>query len=485
MGKIRITDFVTYRWRYQIGYTIIGLAFITLLTFATLYIPGGLSTDEIKRVAAAPALAVSHPETLAIPSAPYYAFQKAAFHFLGVTNFSVKVVSLIIAVATGLGAVLLLRQWYRSNVAVLATAIMVTTAQFLYVAQAGTSSITYIFWPIWLLLTGIMITRAQRFRAFWKILFFILIPLSLYTPLSIYLVVAILSSVILHPHVRHAFKRLSIWQKLGLGLLGILELVPLGYLIWLNPALIWRLLGAPAEWPPDIMANLATIANDYIGLSAPVENPLMTPFIGIASALLMALGIVRLIQTRYSARSYTITAWLILLIPVIIINPSFTTVTFVPLLLLLASGVDLLLRSWYDLFPRNPYARVAGLAPLVILISALVITDTNRYVFGYHYDPHVASQFNYDLTLLNYQVRTDKQTTLVVAESEKPFYDAVAHFQRPGDSRLTVTLTQPSSGSFASTQAARDRISGTPTRIVVNSLSYNADRFYLYKNTSK
>ncbi len=47
--------------------------------------------------------------------------------------------------------------------------------------------------------------------------------------------------------------------------------------------------------------------------------------------------------------------------PVILINPIFTSVTFVPIVLLLAAGLTSLIGYWYRLFPRNPYARVAGL----------------------------------------------------------------------------------------------------------------------------
>ena len=485
MSKTRITDFFTYRWRYQIGYTFIIAAFIALLGFATLYVPGGLSNTEITTVANSPGLNLKNPENLAIASAPYYLVQKGVFTIMGVSDFSVKLTTLILAIITGIGAVLLLRQWYRSNIAVLATAIMITSGQFLFVAQLGAASICYILWPVWLLLAGIMVTRAERFKVFWKVLFALLIPLSLYTPLSIYLVGAILSSAILHPHIRLKLKRTPWWQKISLAVVMLLALAPLGYLIWTRPALGWQLLGIPSTWPIDIMSNLSQLAGQYLSFMTPTNAALMTPFVSLGAAVLIVLGVLRLLETRYTARSYTITAWTILLIPVIIINPKFTTVTFVPLLLLLASGIDFLLRSWYKLFPRNPYARIAGLLPLSVLIFALVFTGVNRYIFGYHYDPQTVKHFNFDLTLFDHEVQSNKPLTLVVSPEEKAFYLAIAYYAHDTSAPLSVVDSAPASGDFASTRAAKQSIDTVPARIVTSSLSNESDRFYLYKSQSK
>lgn len=485
MSKTRITDFFTYRWRYQIGYGIIIAAFTMLLTFAALYVPGGLSTNEMMAVAQSPELSFTRPESLATINAPYYLLQKALFTVLGVTNFSVKLPALLLAIITGIGAVLLLRQWYRPNVAVLATAIMITTGQFLFVAQLGTASINYILWPVWLLLAGIMVTRSGRSKTIWKILFAALIPLSLYTPLSIYLVGAILSSAILHPHIRLQLRRTAWWQKIGLICIILLVLAPLALLIWLKPALAWQLLGIPTVWPIDIMAHLSQLAGQYLSFMTATTGALMTPFVSLGAAILIILGVIRLLETRYTARSYTITAWTVLLIPVIIINPKFTTVTFVPLLLLLASGIDFLLRSWYRLFPRNPYARIAGLIPLTVLVFALIFTGVTRYVYGYHYDPQTVKNFNFDLTLLNYNVRQGKPLTLVVSPQERAFYLAVAYYAHDTKAPLHVVDIPPFQGEYASTRAAaktRDRL---PSTIITSSLASESDRFYLYKDTKK
>lgn len=484
MGKTLITDFFIYKWRYVIGYSLVVIAFTALLLFAGLYVPGGLSPAEMKSVADSTAITISDPHSLSIVNMPYYVVQKYILEFFGVTNFSIKFFSLVCAFVTGIGAVFLLRRWYRPNIAVLTAIIMITTGQFLFVAQSGTASIAYIMWPVWLLLAATMITSSDKHKRFWKILFFMLMALSLYTPLSIYLVLAIVSAAILHPHVRHVLKRMSISHLSILVLMSLVIAAPLGYLIYLRPELAWQLLGIPSNWPPDFLANANQLLQQYFNFISPQSGTLMTPVLGLGSIALIGLGAWQLFKTRYTARSYTLTAWTILLIPVLLINPTYTSITFVPLLLLAASGLNMLLRSWYGMFPLNPYARFAGLLPLVILVTGLVISGVDRYIYGYHYDPNTAKSFSRDLTLLNYQVRGGNPTTLYVTSSEKPFYSAIAQYNK--GATLNVTTTIPQSGNFAATKKAHTQVSGhSVDRIVTTGYKNDADRYYIYKNNGE
>lgn len=490
MGKTLITDFFIYKWRYVIGYIAIITAFLLLLFFAGLYVPGGLDEREINALSTTANMSFGDPASLAVVNAPYYIVQHAILDLLGPTTFTIKLLSLLCALVTGIGAVLLLRRWFRPNIAVLASVIMITTGQFLFVAQSGVASITYIMWSVWLLLAASMITGSLRHKRLWKILFFIVMPLSLYTPLSIYLVLAIISAAVLHPHVRHVLKRMSVVHLIILLFMSAVLVAPLGYLLYLNPQLGLQLLGMPETWPPQLGANLMQINQQYFNFVSPQSGALMTPVLGLGSFMLILLGIWQLVKTRYTARSYTLTAWVILLIPVLCINPDYASVVFVPLLLLLASGLNFLLRSWYGIFPRNPYARVAGLLPLIILVAGLVISGVNRYVYGYHYDPETAKSFSRDLTLFNYEVKGEYATVLVVTEKERPFYDAVSHFTdasplNTGQKVVILTLP-PQQGEFAATHNAHKMISGAEvTRIVTTGYSTDSDRFYIYKKAAQ
>lgn len=480
MAKWLLSDWFTYRYRYQIGYGAIALIFACLLVIAGLYVPGGLSVGEQRHFIQTAAMDLQDISSLAIPNMPFFAAQRLSMEVFGPTIFAFKLPALICAFFASVGAVLLLRQWFRANIAVLATVIMITTGQFLYVAQSGNASIMYILWPIWLLLTATMITTSARHKRFWKLLFFVVMPLSLYTPLSLFLVLAILSAGLLHPHVRYVLRKMSKPHLIGLLLMSLFISAPLGYLIFINPQLALQLLGAPGLWPPDIWMNIKILVQQYLNFFNPQSGVLMTPVLGLGSIVLICLGIWRLVKIRYTARSYTLTAWIVLIIPILLINPSYTTVGFVPLLLLLASGLSYLLRSWYSMFPRNPYARFVGVVPLSVLVVGLVVTGLDRYFDGYRHDPITATSFSQDVSLYNEHVNSKGIEKLVVTNDELPFYAALASFDQ--DKPPLIMTTTPSNGTFAATGEAHSQIkSATIERIVTTDDSKDSDRFYIYK----
>jgi hypothetical protein len=149
-------------------------------------------------------------------------------------------------------------------------------------------------------------------------------------------------------------------------------------------------------------------------------------------------------------------------------------VTFLPFVLLLGTGLDSLLGHWYRLFPRNPYARLAGLLPLIVLVIALVWSGLERYAYGYYYSPSAVSNFSQDLKLLPKDAHS-----LVVTNSELPFYSVLAKY----DKDMTVGLIPPTKIPYTTTRGARPQ-SGAHRieKIITSQRADQADRFYVYKN---
>jgi hypothetical protein len=475
MATLDFSKYTLYRWRYIFGYSLVGLLLAGLLAFVGLYLPGGLSPLEMTSVARSASLTFSDPNTLAIANLPYYAFQALIFKILGVTLFTIKLPSLILALLSAIGFILLLRRWFKPNIAVLASLIAVTTGQFLFIAQQGAAGILYVFWPIVLLLLGTQITRVRKYRLLWKLLFAVSAGLSLYTPLSIYPLLAIGLAIILHPHLRTTIRKLSKVRLTAVFILFLVVITPLIYSIYLNPQLGLTLLGIPANWPPDIGANAITVLTQYFAYWQPGTSTLMTPVFGLGSSILMLLGLYRIIRTRETTRSYLIIIWGVCLIPVLLLNPAFTSVTFVPSMLLLAAGLTSLIGYWYRLFPLNPYARVAGLVPIVILVFALSVSGMARYIYGYHYSGTQAPLFSKDLGLIP---KNTKQ--LVVSTDEREFYQAVAKYE----TNLEL-VTVPTDDMFTATRDGRASFEGYQIdRIVTNGFTEQADRLYVYKKTA-
>ena len=475
MATLDFSKYFIYRWRYILGYTFIGLLLAGLLVFVGLYLPGGLSAAEMTSAAKSASLSFSDSATLAMANLPYFALQALAFHLFGISIFTIKLPSLILALLSAIGFILLLRRWFKPNIAVLTSVIAITTGQFLFIAQQGAPSILYVFWPIVLLLLGTQITRGKKFRFFWKVLFAISAALSLYTPLGIYPLIAIGLAIVLHPHLRNAVRKLSKPRLTIVSVLFVALLTPLAYGIFINPQLGLTLIGVPSVWPPDFAANAMTVLKQYFVFWEPGTSTLMTPVFGLGSVILISLGFYRMVRTRETTRSYLIIIWIICLLPVLLLNPAFTSVTFVPSMLMLAAGLTSLIGYWYRLFPLNPYARITGLVPIIILVFALSVSGLARYVYGYHYSTSQAALFSKDLALLPKDTRE-----LIVSDDERAFYAAVAKYRE----NISI-VTVPTSDSFVVTRDARQAFEGFRIdRIITNGYTNNADRLYIYKKTA-
>lgn len=475
MATRDFSKYFLYRWRYVIGYSLVGLLLAGLLLFAGLFLPGGLSQAETQSVVRSAALSISDPASLAITNLPYYAFQAGIFSLFGVSIFTIKLPSLILGLLSAIGLILLLRRWFKPNIAVLASLIAISTGQFLFISQLGTPSILYIFWPITLLLLGTQVTRVKKARFFWKIMFVIVAALSLYTPLSIYPLIAITLAISLHPHLRAAIRRFRKGRVVVISLIFLALIAPLIYFIsFVTPSLASSLLiGANVTWPINLGENALTVLKQYFLFWEPSVTSIMTPVFGLGSALLIGLGLYRLIRTRETTRSYLVILWIVCLTPVLLLNPIFTTVTFVPSILMLAAGLTSLIGYWYRLFPLNPYARISGLVPIIILVGALIVTGFARYAYGYHYSPAVATLFSRDIALI-----PSDATQIVVSDDERAFFEAVASIN--GDFEVVNT---PTDKSFVVTRMANDEFGKFKiTRIITGPGSTEANRLYVYQN---
>lgn len=488
MKSFSLSSFPLYRWRYPLTY--IGLAglFIVLLLLTVIYVPGGTTTDELKEAVVSSRLDINNLTPSVITDLPFHALQKASFMVFGVSYFSMKLPSLLLGVLTALAFAVLLHRWFRPNVAALTTILIVSTGLFVFLSQDGTPTILYVLWPTLLLLFSTLIAQRARQRVLWQILFAFTIAASLYSPASAYIIVALLLTALSHPKLRLSLRKISPdLLVLPLLLIGVL-LLPLIFAIVSSPQLGLTLLGIPASMP-NFLENLGTVFRHYFDFIRPNSGQLMTPIFGLGSLALVVLGAHRLLKSRYTVRTYLITVWLILLVPVIIINPTFSPVILVPLILLMATGIDTLIRRWYMLFPKNPYARVVGLLPLILLITTLTSAGIERYVYGYHYSPETAMQFSRDLRVLERTLPTLKKgVAVVVASDEREFYELYArdnHTMKALDARISTKSVQAKTVIY--THDAKKTLSPdrTPTSIATSTRSQDADRFYLYKSDEK
>lgn len=475
MNNFHITDFFLYRWRFIIGYSLIAISLIVALVIAGTYLPGGISNQEMQSIVKSNSLDFSKLTAADITNLPYHLLQHACISLFGVSIFTIKLPSIILAFFSAIGIIMILRRWFKPSVGVLASLVAITTGQFLFIAQDGTPNILYLFWPVCLLLLATQISYQKKLKWLYVIGLCITVALSLYTSLSIYLLVAFVFVILLHPHLRYVIKQIPLTPLIFGVVLTVVLTTPLIISLINNPNLSLTLLGIPTHWP-NLSANFGSLGAEYFGFNKPGGLTLMTPFFELGSMLLIAFGVFHVIRTGITAKNYVITSWVLCLIPLVILNPSLTSITFLPLVLLLATGLNTILVYWYKLFPSNPYARIGGLIPLAILVIVLVFSGASRFIFGYKYDPSIVSNFSNDLNIIPSNTKN-----LVVANSELAFYDVVASHNKQYE-----ISTTPTSDSFLATRKSNQNFSGYEIKRIITSPTNNdSNRFYLYTKIVK
>lgn len=488
MGKTKVTDFFVYRHRYVVGYLTLALIAVSLLFVVTLS-PGGISASEQQSAVVSDTLAPLTAMTEApsqIINAPYHLLQKVSFNLLGVSALSIKLPSLILGGLAILGLHGLLRLWFRRNVALITSVIAASTGLFLFTAQTGTPTITYFFWNVMLLWTVSMLTRGKDTSSLWLIVAAIIAAYSLYSPLQIYIVAGLVITCLIHPHARFVVFRRPLWALISAGIAFTLLIAPLIISVIADPSILRTLLGIPPDMALISHARADLLIQEYLQFWNPLNGSFIAPAYGLGLALIALIGLYRLFTATYTAKSYILTTWLLLTIPIVIFVPSSAGFTLLPVILLVAFAIDYLIRSWYQLFPFNPYARVAGLLPLAVLMAGLSVPSIESMVYGYHYSPTSAAVFTKDLSLLK-----DQAGVLIAPEDQKAFYETYA--KHDGEHALTVvsSVNKASALQAANPRTAiiaersfKSKIPAVPSNVLVDTATNNSDRFYLYVDSS-
>jgi 4-amino-4-deoxy-L-arabinose transferase-like glycosyltransferase len=426
-----VSELTLYRYRHLIGYTTLVLATIGLLILFITNIPDGLSAAEESSALASSQIVfdqnfLSHTNTVDLP---YHLAQWASLKVFGLGALGVRLPSLIFGALSILFLLLLLRRWLQENVAISWGILIATSAWFLMLGRTGTPEIMVVFWTSLTLMLATLVSQHSKGYQTWKALSLVAIALSFYTPLMAYLFAASALAAAFQPHLRYVV-RYAEKTSVSFGLLLFIAiLVPLGWNIWRDPSVIRELLAIPQTLPGALL-----FFKDIWSAGGALINPFhtgygsfITPLLGIPMIALATIGLIRTFVDYHSVRSYVLLLWLAVLTPVIGLNPDRLNVVFVPVMLLGAIGMQALFRYWYDLFPRNPYARVFGLLPILLLMGSVVNFNYQRYFAGVAYAQSSITQYNTEPLLLHDAISAktyrDQRIILITSPERKPLYE--------------------------------------------------------------
>jgi hypothetical protein len=433
-----LRELTLYRYRFIIGYGLCVVLVALMLFVDIASVPYGLKANEMSSAVASNSIDPFALKPTDIVNLPYYLLQKLSIFSLGLTTFSIRLPSILLACIGAVVLALTLNHWFKKNIALLTLLITTTSTAFIAMGRSGSANIIYVTILFVILLSAVELTSHARASFFWKILLTTAGLSLLYMPLGVYVIAALFISGLLHPHVRHQVRRTKWWQYMTLLLFIALLLSPLIASSFHDLSTIKSLFGVDslrAKLSGQYLADsLSTLYRTFFGFNEPYVGRYIAPFFSLPMTFLIIFGLVRMVKDRHAARSYMMLVWLIVAIPLLIINPGQLSFIFVPCVILIAIGLETLLNEWYRIFPRNPYARLSALVPLTLIVLGIMAISVTRFFYGYYYSD-ISATFSPGLNETRQLLKPGVSTTLVVRSDQETFYD-ILRKQYP---LLTVT----------------------------------------------
>lgn len=474
MKKIVISRLFLYRHRFVIGYLLLGLAFIALLFGLPLIAQYGISEAEMDSVTKSYALNIESPLTGDLVDLPYRSLQKASISLFGLTPYAIKLPSIVIGLILGLLLIVLLNRWFKNNVSLLASCLVILSTPFLFLAGSGTPLIMAVFWPTLLLWLGSKIHGEKKPRPIYSFFFALALLLAIFTPYMIYFALFCVLFVFSQPHLRFIVKSLP---KIPLILVGILTLGGIAVLamnVINRPDVIMELLFAKdfqfGNFFPNIVSGLVPLMAWQDG----VKSVFLAPLVSLPLLALTLIGLFSTTRGFFASRNSIATLLIVFAFIITGFSPDMVVFLILPFAILIAHGLKYLLEKWYGLFPENPYARIAAMIPLTILFSIMLIPGLLQYIYGYRYNPGVANEFRYDLTILRNNIPDE---TLVVGE----YYGFYKILEDSTNIKVLSSTDSPSlPDRFAVLYDIVENENYQLERIITSPMKENSDIIYLY-----
>ncbi|MCR5572741.1 MAG: glycosyltransferase family 39 protein [Candidatus Saccharibacteria bacterium] len=475
MKKLKGIPFL-YRYRFILGYIALLLVFFGLLSFLPMIAPGGVSSEEMSSVVESQKITHNFIADGQVLDLPYRLLQKVTTSIFGITLYSIKLPSIIIAVLTGLFLILLLNRWFKSDVAIVGSILTTLSVAFLFLAGFGTPNIMYIFWLAVILWLGSKIVGNKNTHPMLVISFAFCTAMSLYTPHLAYIALGIAFAGITHPHLRHSLKQLKFYQLIISILVFIMILAPLVISCVLNPTIITKLIFT--ENINAFISNIATAFAPFFSFISAYDSVYLAPLFGLATVALLIIGALASIGKLFTSRNTVVSLLIIYAIIVAGLNKNAAISIVIPIAILTTAGIESIIQKWHSLFPENPYAHILGTLPLVIVVVFIIVADLSHFIFGYHYAPAVANNFNNDITLISEKLSSG---TILIISEEHPDYEFYKLLEK--NNSLTIMQNIPSRNDLpiASLGEPLKDENLELKQIITSPKKLNSARLYIYE----
>ena len=455
------------------------IAFFGLLSFLPSIAPNGLSDAEMQSAIDSDAISANFIQEGRVIDLPYHLLQKASISIFGLSLYAIKLPSIIIAVLAGFFIVLLLNRWFKSDVAIVGSILVLLSTAFLFLAGSGTATIMLVFWLALLLWLGSKIVGNDHTPPILTISFVISVALSLYTPHLFYVAAGIAVAGLLHPHLRFSLKQLKFYQLIICIGAFVITIAPLVLGCIFNHDTFRDLIWMRDFSFDNIIHNISTAFAPFFSFSLAYDSVYLAPLFGLANIVLTIIGVLASIGKLFTSRNTVVSLLTIFAIFVSGLNQNIAITIIIPITVLSTAGLESIIEKWHSLFPENPYAHIIGTAPIVVVVLMIVFSGLSHFIFGYHYTPRVAKNFSDDINII--QDNLQGGAILIVDQNNENL-----NFYRLLDQHNNFTVytdipEEVSDKKIAILNQTTDREDLALKQIITSSKTRNSDRLYIYE----
>ncbi len=475
MKKIIISKLFLYKHRFTIGYVLLGLAFVGLLFLVPFIAQKNISEAEMQSAVSSYDLEPDAIFNGDLVDLPYRLLQKISILAFGLTPFAIKLPNIIIGILLGFLLILILNRWFKNNVSLLASILMILSTLFLTLIGTGTPLIMLVFWPILLLWLGSKIQGEKRPEPIFCFAFALSLLLSIFTPYMIYFAIFCVIFALSQPHLRFVVKRLP---KIPFAITILISLAGIALMIMSIikvPSVMLELFFAKDFVAGDFFHNIASGFTTIFAWNNGPESVFLSPLISLPTFALVLIGLFSTTRNFFASRNSIATLLIIFTVILTGFNPESIVFIIIPLSILVAHGLKYVLEKWYGLFPENPYARISALIPLSILFAVMILPNILQNMYGYRFNPSVANHYTNNLSI----VREKLTNETIVAEPDSIEYSFYKILEDSTDLKVVNEVTTDKALAFLN-KPEKTPAGYQLSRIITSEKSDNSDIIYLY-----
>lgn len=284
----------------------------------------------------------------------------------------------------------IIRRWYGSVPAIFATLLFAPAGWILQSGRFGGGLIMLSFMVLALLVAYSWLGKDSKPSGWPLVGFGLIAGAALLVPGGLWFVLA--TTIVVRRQLLIHIKAARWWQTIIATLAIGLAIALVGLTSWRQPQLAWAWLGIPAALPGVVeLAKQAAGSLTYLVARGPFIPQVWlahTPLLDAATTALLIFGSIVYTRRWKTSQTAILSSFALIGAALITLNGAYGLAYLAPVAYVVAAtGLIYLIRQWYKIFPRNPFAHSLAALLIVGLLAAIGAYHTQRYFVAWRNSP--------------------------------------------------------------------------------------------------